>query len=174
MTIQSTDSKPVRILMVCMGNICRSPTAHGVLQQLVIERGLQDLVQVDSCGTSNYHIGDPPDKRSIKAAQARGYDLSDQRARQINSQDFDRFDYILAMDSDNLETLRRKSPPAHHGKLDMFLQFSQAGVAEVPDPYYEGPEGFERVLDLVEETALKLLNHIVKIHFPQHDPQSKS
>ncbi|MEX2132485.1 MAG: low molecular weight protein-tyrosine-phosphatase, partial [Pseudohongiellaceae bacterium] len=153
----------MRILMVCLGNICRSPTAQGVLQQLVSARGLGELVIVDSCGTSNYHLGDPPDSRSIRMARTRGYDLSNQRARQIDHRDFELFDYILAMDSDNLETLRRKSPPASHGKLDLFLRYSESGLTEVPDPYYEGPEGFEKVLDLVEEAAGKLLNHIVKV-----------
>ncbi|MFM1897377.1 MAG: hypothetical protein RLZZ385_2451 [Pseudomonadota bacterium] len=157
----------IRVLMVCLGNICRSPTAHGVFQQRVIHHGLQERIQVDSAGTANYHIGEAPDGRSVQAARMRGYDLQDLRARQVQQQDFHRFHYILAMDHGNLRELMLRCPPEHRGKLQLFLSYGRHSRDAVPDPYYSGPEGFELVLDLVEGAADGLLHHILQTHFPQ-------
>lgn len=149
------------ILFVCMGNICRSPTAHGVFRKMVSEQGLKHLVQVDSAGTENFHPRSPPDKRSQTHAAKRGYDLSDLRARQVVALDFERHDLILAMDHDNLERLRSNCPPEHHHKLRRFTEFCIERQAEfVPDPYYSDARGFENVLDLVEDACLGLLQHV--------------
>ena len=149
------------VLMVCMGNICRSPTAEGVLRHLVREAGLEDQIHIDSAGTLDYHVGSPPDQRSQKHARKRGYDLSSQRARQVGERDFERFDLILAMDWQNLEELRELCPPEHEHKLKRLMEFAPSGVSEVvADPYYGGHDGFERVLDHVEEACRGLLIHI--------------
>lgn len=148
-----------RILFVCMGNICRSPTAEGVTRALAAKRGVADWFEFDSAGTHGYHVGHPPDKRACQAAARRGYDLAALRARQVNEFDFVRFDRILAMDRDNLELLRQACPEEHRGKLGLFLEYAaHCAGAEVPDPYYGGPEGFERVLDMVEDAANGLLD----------------
>ena len=147
-------STPFRILMVCMGNICRSPTAHGVMQQLIARAGLQDLVSVDSCGTHGYHVGEPPDQRSQQHALRRGYDLSDQRARQLAAADFESSDLILAMDAQNMAILRERCPAAQQHKLHLLTDYCQRMRASaVPDPYYGGISGFEKVLDLVEDAC---------------------
>jgi protein-tyrosine phosphatase len=147
-----------RILFVCMGNICRSPTAEGVTRTLAERIGVAAGFEFDSAGTHGYHIGKAPDTRASQAAALRGYDLSSLTARQVVGADFVRFDRILAMDRDNLELLRQVCPPEHHGKLGLFLEFSSRHAEEeVPDPYYGGPEGFERVLDLIEDAAQGLL-----------------
>ena len=147
-----------RILFVCMGNICRSPTAEGVTRTLAERSGVAASFEFESAGTHGYHIGKAPDARASKAAALRGYDLSSLKARQVVRDDFVRFDRILAMDRDNLELLKQACPPQHHGKLGLFLEFaSRHEEDEVPDPYYGGPEGFERVLDLVEDAAQGLL-----------------
>lgn len=144
----------VCVLLVCMGNICRSPTAEGVLRALVERQGLSRWVEVDSAGTHGYHIGKAPDPRAHQAAARRGYDLSPLRARQVNDFDFVRFDHVLAMDRDNLALLKRACPVQHSHKLGLFLDYaSECDEDEVPDPYYGGPEGFEHVLDLVEAAA---------------------
>jgi protein-tyrosine phosphatase len=137
----------IRVLMVCLGNICRSPTAQGVLHAHLVQAGLADKVQVDSAGTGNWHVGNPPDARSQKHAARRGYDLSQLRARQVNEDDFHRFDLILAMDEDNLADLQRIAPQQHAAKVQLFAP------RPVPDPYVGGPEGFEEVLDLVEDAS---------------------
>lgn len=136
-----------RILFVCTGNICRSPTAEGVMRALLKDAGLHARVEVDSAGTHGYHIGHQPDPRTQKAASKRGYDLSALRARMVAREDFARFDHVLAMDEGHLRLLSRMCPPEHRGKLSLFLH------REVPDPYYGGPEDFELVLDLAEEGA---------------------
>lgn len=144
----------VRILFVCMGNICRSPTAEGVARAHFERAGLGKRVEIDSAGTHAYHCGDPPDPRTQKAAARRGYDLSRLRARRVKEADFLRFDLILAMDRDNLAALRKACPTELHGKLRLLLEYApEAGGGEVPDPYYGGPDGFERVLDLIEAAA---------------------
>lgn len=148
----------VTVLLVCMGNICRSPTAEGVLRALVEREGLAHAFEIDSAGTHGYHIGKPPDGRACKAASSRGYDLSTLRARQVNEIDFFHYDCILAMDSENLSLLRRACPSEHRHKLGLFLEYAvDHDEDEVPDPYYGGEEGFERVLDLVEDAARGLI-----------------
>lgn len=156
------NSKPtVRVLFVCMGNICRSPTAQGAFEHLVSEAGLDERIVVDSAGTHAYHVGEPPDRRSQQTALARGVDLSRQRARQVASPDFADFDYVLAMDRQNLSALLRMCPADHRHKVRLFLEFAaELGEEEVPDPYYGGPRGFEHVFDLVEAAAWGLLEDI--------------
>lgn len=149
------------LLFVCMGNICRSPTAHGVTRARIAAAGLAPQVRVDSAGTHNYHPGSAPDSRSQRHAKARGYDLADLRARQIRASDFRAADLILAMDWDNLALLQQLCPPEQAGKLRRLTEFCRRHRVEtVPDPYYGGAEGFERVLDLVEDAADGLLLHV--------------
>lgn len=156
-----TAARPVKVLFICMGNICRSPTAEGVFKRHVIEAGLADVILSDSAGTHDYHIGEPPDRRAQMAARRRGYDIASLRARRVSAEDFARFDLLLAMDEHNLETLKQHCPPEHRHKLQLFLEFAGRGaVREVPDPYYGGPQGFEQVLDLIEDAAQGLLRHI--------------
>lgn len=155
----------VKVLFVCMGNICRSPTAQGVFQRLVQESALAPLISVDSAGTHAYHVGNRPDPRAQAASLLRGIDLSGYRARKVTVEDFAVFDYVLAMDRDNLECLREMCPPCHTDKLRLFLEFApDLGETEVPDPYYGGPIGFERVLDLVEAAARDLLRNVREVH----------
>jgi protein-tyrosine phosphatase len=145
------------VLFVCMGNICRSPTAEGVFRHYVSEAGLEHYIGVDSAGTHDYHVGAPPDRRARAAAARRGFSLEDLRARVIGEEDFTRFDLILAMDTDNLALLKEQADVAHHEKIRLFLEYSSAKLTEVPDPYYGGQAGFERVLDLVEDASRGLL-----------------
>ena len=154
-------STQIRILFVCMGNICRSPTADGVFKHYVAEAGLAKRISSDSAGTLDYHVGEPPDARAQLAASRRGYDLSTLRGRQVSHLDFADFDYVLAMDETNLQALMRLCPPQHTHKLKLFMEFSPiAGSREVPDPYYSGPKRFEQVLDMVEQAAQGLLRHL--------------
>jgi protein-tyrosine phosphatase len=151
----------VRILFVCLGNICRSPTAEAVLRTLAAREAPELNLEVDSAGTSDYHLGQPPDPRTRKAAERRGYDLAALRARRVEPGDFEHFDLILAMDRENLSVLRLRAPAAAHERLRLFLEFAQQGGAEdVPDPYYGGPNGFEEVLDLVETATRGLIAHL--------------
>ncbi len=159
--------QPVRVLMVCMGNICRSPTAEGVLRHKLQAWGLDHQVEVDSAGTHANHVGHAPDARATKHALQRGYDLSRQRARKVSPQDFTRFDLLLAMDWDNLALLEAACPPepAMRRRLRRLTEFLPpdsplAGAQTVPDPYYGGPQGFEHVLDLVEAACEGLLPHL--------------
>ncbi len=148
----------MKLLFVCMGNICRSPTAEGVVRVHLERAGLLDRVEIDSAGTHGYHVGNPPDRRAQEAARARGYDLSGLRARKVAGADFVRFDRILAMDRDNLTLLREACPPEHRHKLQLFLDYADNfSEDEVPDPYYGGTAGFEHVLDLVEDAARGLV-----------------
>jgi len=141
-----------------MGNICRSPTAEGVFRRVVCDADLESEFIVDSAGTHAYHVGQPPDQRAQLAAHRRGIRLDNIAARRVTVEDFNRFDYILAMDEDNLLILRENAPEQHRNKIRLFLEFSaSAPILEVPDPYYGGSSGFERVLDLVEEASLGLL-----------------
>lgn len=152
-----------RVLMVCLGNICRSPTAQGVFEHRVRQRGLAHCIEVDSAGTSGWHINEPPDSRSIRAAQTRGYDLSAQRGRQVTERDFNEFHYMLAMDVQNLQALRALCPHNYGGYLGRLLDFSKnKRRLDVPDPYHGGSAGFELVLDLIEEASDGLLDHILK------------
>jgi protein-tyrosine phosphatase len=151
----------MRILFVCLGNICRSPTAEAVLRALAAREAPDLTLEIDSAGTAGYHIGEPPDARTRQAAARRGYDLNALRARMVEPQDFERFDLILAMDHDNLRVLQRRAPGASHERLRLFLEFApQTETQEVPDPYYGGPNGFEEVLDLVEAASRGLIAHL--------------
>ena len=143
----------MKVLFVCTGNICRSPTAEGVLRSLAEKENLK--IHVESRGTHNYHVGEPPDDRAQDHAKRRGYDLSAQRAKQLSKRDFEEFDLLLAMDRGHLRILQRLCPPQHAGKLRLFLQ-----EADVPDPYYGGAEGFEQVLDLMEAACRGLLHEM--------------
>jgi len=150
-----------KVIFVCMGNICRSPTAHGVFRDYVKEAGLSHMVEVDSAGTHAYHIGDEPDQRSQKHAHRRGYDLSNLRARQLNESDFEKFDLVLVMDWDNHAIAGQIAPRHHQHKLRRLTEFCKTMQASiVPDPYYKGDEGFEEVLDLVEDACDGLLEHV--------------
>jgi protein-tyrosine phosphatase len=151
----------VSVLFVCMGNICRSPTAHGVLRHKVKELGLEHLITVDSAGTHNYHPNSPPDARSQQHAAKRGYDLSDLRARQIKAADFATFDLILVMDRDNLELVQERCPANYLDNVKRLTEFCMKSESdEVPDPYYGGASGFDHVLDLVEDACDGLLRHL--------------
>ncbi len=151
----------IKVLFVCMGNICRSPTAQGVFETLVEEAELTDLIHIDSAGTHAYHVGKPPDARASEAALRRGIDLGRQRARRVETADFEFFDYVVAMDRSNLDDLHAICPDVHREKLCLLLDFARhLSQQEVPDPYYGGAQGFERVLDLVEEGARGLLEDI--------------
>jgi protein-tyrosine phosphatase len=152
--------RQLKILFICMGNICRSPTAEGVFRRVVEHAGLADRVVIDSAGTGEWHVGSPPDSRACKAAAKRGYDLTTLRARQVSRKDFSDFDYLLAMDEENVRTLERLSPREHAHKVRLLTDFSSTGACSVPDPYAGGPKGFETVLDLVEDAAQGLLRHI--------------
>ena len=152
----------MRILFVCLGNICRSPTAEGVFRRLMQARAPDLNVEVDSAGTHDYHVGDPPDQRMIAAALRRGIDLSSLRARTVRASDFEYYDLILAMDEENLAELQRRSTPAHRRRLRLVMDYAPAAVSRaVPDPYYGGAQGFEEVLDLLEEAAEGLLHELL-------------
>lgn len=155
----------MRLLFVCMGNICRSPTAEGVFRRVLAERAPELAVEIDSAGTHDYHVGNPPDRRSIEAARRRGIDLTGLRARQVSVADFERFDLILAMDEDNVEELQRLAPPQYHDRIRLLMDFAaNASLRQVPDPYYGGAQGFEQVLDLLEEAADGLLQELLRRH----------
>ena len=151
----------MKILFVCLGNICRSPSAEAVLRAIAAREAPELSIEVDSAGTAGYHIGDPPDSRSQAAAHRRGYDMSPLRARVVEPADFERFDLLLAMDENNYAVLRQRAPAAYRDRVRLFLDFApDCGMSEVPDPYYGGPSGFEHVLDLVEEASRGLLIHL--------------
>ena len=157
--------KSIKVLFVCLGNICRSPTAHGVFQHMIEQEGLSDLVEVDSAGTHAYHVKNPPDGRAQQAALRRKIDLSPLRARKATADDFVVFDYVLAMDEENIANLKQICPKGMEYKLGLFLDYApDIGVTEVPDPYYGGTAGFDRVLDLVEEASRGLISHLQKEH----------
>lgn len=153
--------QPIRILFVCMGNICRSPTAEGVFRAEVAKAGLGERILTDSAGTHGYHIGDPPDPRSIEAAARRGIDISDLRARLVRAEDFARFDHVLAMDAQNHAALATLCKSGREDCLRLFLDFApELKRREVPDPYYGGAAGFEDVLDLCQAASRGLLAHL--------------
>lgn len=153
----------VKVLFVCLGNICRSPTAEGVFRHMVSQEGLNDLISTDSAGTGSWHVGASPDQRAQQAALKRGVDLSDLRARQVRASDFRTFDYVLAMDRQNYVNLQAIALPEYEDRLSMFLSFAEnVSQEEVPDPYYGGPDGFDHVLDLIEAASKGLLADIRK------------
>lgn len=161
MTAAKDRQYEVGVLFVCMGNICRSPTAEGVFRKLVTDAALHDKVFADSAGTHAYHQGEPPDRRAAEAAMRRGYSLDGIRARRVTETDFENFHYVLAMDEDNYGKLREAAGDLHIEKVRLFLSFAtNQATREVPDPYYGGAGGFERVLDLVEEASQGLLDEI--------------
>ena len=156
-----SDTQRVRVLFVCMGNICRSPTAQGVFRKLLQQEGLDVLIETDSAGTHAYHSGEPPDPRAQETALRRGIDLSDLRARRVEPEDFADFEYVLAMDQDNYHSLARMCPRGAERKLMLLMDFApHMRTREVPDPYYGGETGFERVFDMVEAASEGLLAEI--------------
>ena len=159
----SNSAKNTRVLFVCMGNICRSPTAEAVFRQAVVNAKLEHAIECDSAGTHAYHVGEPPDQRAQQAALRRGYDMSDLRAREVDVKDFGRFDHVVAMDRQNLALLTELCPPEYAHKLTLYCDFhpDYAG-REVPDPYYGGPRGFDTVLDLTESVSASLLARLRK------------
>ena len=159
-------SKKIKVLFVCMGNICRSPTAEAVFRHYVENAGLSEHILIDSAGTHDYHIGDAPDSRAQCAAQQRGYDMSALRGRQVDTSDFRHFDYVLAMDRANLAILQRITPPDSATQARLFLEYARHHEErEVPDPYYGGTDGFERVLEMTEDAAQGLLEEIRQQYF---------
>ena len=156
-----TGGCPVRVLFVCLGNICRSPTAEAVFRARATSAGLHDRIAIASAGTGDWHVGMPPDRRAMAHASKRGYDMSRQRAQQVVAAHFERYDWILAMDRSNLRVLQQIKPPGFAGQLGLFLDFApHLGVRDVPDPYYGGAAGFEQVLDLIEQASDGLLRHV--------------
>lgn len=156
-----TAGHPASVLFVCLGNICRSPTAEGIFRERAARAGMADRIVVASAGTGDWHVGEPPDRRAIAQAAKRGYDLRKLRARQVCEDDFQRFGWILAMDRANLRELASMRPPDHDGHLGLFLDLAPGlGAREVPDPYYGGTDGFEHVLDLIEAASDSLLEKI--------------
>lgn len=160
-----SDMSVCRILFVCLGNICRSPTAEGVLRHLAAARGVAAHFEIDSAGTGDWHIGAPPDQRAQHAADRRGIDLSGLRARQTTAADSAAFDYLIAMDGDNYADLQHLAGAAHQHKVHLLLAFSaRADRDDVPDPYYGGEQGFDLMLDLIERACDDLLDHLIKTH----------
>lgn len=159
------NKEKIRVLFICMGNICRSPTAEAVFRDYVACAGLSDKIEIDSAGTHPHHVGEPPDLRTQRAAKQRGFDLSAVRGRQVSAADFARFDYVLAMDEANLALLNPLTPVNCSTRAELFLNYAHHHTErEVPDPYYGGAEGFERVLDMVEDAAAGLLQAIRQQH----------
>ncbi|OCK07186.1 protein-tyrosine phosphatase [Thalassospira sp. 11-3] len=162
----STESHIViKVLFVCTGNICRSPTADGIFKTMVSKAGMDDAIKVDSCGLSGYHAGEQADPRSREMAASRGYDLSLIRSRKITSSDYSEFDYILAMDDGHLADMQNQCPSQYRDKLELFLDYHPNRKGQsVPDPYYGGANGFKSVFDMIEETSGALLIHIREKH----------
>jgi len=154
----------VSVLFVCMGNICRSPTAHAVFRQQVFEAGLTDQFEIDSAGTHAYHIGNLPDARAMATAHQRGIAMDDLRAREVSAEDFGQFDYILAMDADNLRLLQASCPKDKAQRLSLMLDWATGWGEEVPDPYYGGDSGFEQVFDMLTDACRGLLHYITSQH----------
>jgi len=152
----------LKVLFVCLGNICRSPTAEGVVRAIAAREFSSLPIEVDSAGTAGFHVGEPPDRRTVAAARRRGYDLASLRARQVQAADYERFDFVLAMDRANLAELEDRRPRSATARLGLFLEYApEQGLVEVPDPYYGGVEEFERVLDLCEAGARGMLASLV-------------
>ncbi len=158
-----TRKPEISVLFVCMGNICRSPTSEGVFRHFVQEAGLVDRIRIDSAGTHAYHTNEPADRRASAAAERRGYSLANMRARRVSEEDFEQFDFIIAMDRLNHVTLVDQADAEYHDKIHLFLEFASGPEDDVPDPYYGGAKGFERVLDLVEDASRGLLETLQEI-----------
>jgi protein-tyrosine phosphatase len=153
--------RQVAVLFVCTGNICRSPTAEAIFRKFVADAGMSDAIVADSAGTHGYHVGEPPDPRAQEFAAARGYDLSALRARRVERADFQRFHWVVAMDREHLAALSRMADPAAARKLKLMMSYAkELRDRDVPDPYYGGPQDFERVLDMLEDAARGLLDSI--------------
>ena len=150
----------IRVLFVCMGNICRSPTAHALFREQVDRAGLATHIEIDSAGTHAYHVGNAPDARAIATARARGIKMADLRARQVHQDDYIQFDYIVAMDEENLSMLLASCPEAERPRLSLILDWTTGWGREVPDPYYGGDEGFERVFDMLTDACHELIRQI--------------
>jgi len=150
-----------KIIFVCLGNICRSPTAEGVFRKQASEKGLGSRFEIDSAGTGDWHLGHPPDKRAIAAASARGIDLTSLRARQITAHDLRYYDTVIAMDNQNVSRLESLAPTDHQHKIRLLLQYRNPGEQEVPDPWHGGDQEYERALDLIEEGCSELLDHLL-------------
>jgi protein-tyrosine phosphatase len=151
----------IKVIFICMGNICRSPSAQGVFEKVVVNSGLQDKFFIDSAGTHSYHVGGSPDSRSSQVALGRGVDIRKQKARKISKADCEKFDYIVVMDNDNHMHVKMMCPKQYHHKINKMMRFSPSSkYSEVPDPYYGGDQGFELVLDLLENASIGFLNHI--------------
>lgn len=160
-----TELKPPAVLFVCLGNICRSPTAHGVFRHMLSERGLTGRIHIDSAGTGDWHLGNPPDKRACAVAHSRGYAIDDLRARRVCPDDFYRFDYLLAMDRNNLRDLERMRPDDAHLRIELFLNYaSDSKLREVPDPYHKQDSGFQDVLSVIEDASRGLLQALLQKH----------
>lgn len=163
-----TSSTTTSVLFVCMGNICRSPTAHAVFERLVEQAELADRIRIDSAGTHAFHVGNPPDERAMRAAIARQYRMDHLTARQVTAEDIAEYDYVLAMDLANLEIMQSLADEALRDKPQLFMSYApDYGLDEVPDPYYGGGNGFEQVLDMVEAAAGNLLEDIRRRHLSQ-------
>ena len=153
----------MRVLFVCMGNICRSPSAEGVFRYVLAKRAPHLEIEIDSAGTHDYHVGEPPDARALAAARRRGIDISPLRARRVAAEDFERFDLILAMDEENLRELQLRSQRTHHERIRLIMEYAPSAARRaVPDPYYGGEQGFEEVLDLLEEAADGLIRTLLE------------
>ena len=151
----------LKVLFVCTGNICRSPTAEGVFRAMVERERLGHRITADSCGTHDYHVGDPPDPRAIRHALRRGYDIGGLRARMLDPDDFERFDLLLALDRGHERILKRQAPPVAKDKVRLFMSYvPELRLTDVPDPYYEEPEAFDHALDLIERACARLLEEI--------------
>lgn len=161
MTTSHSDSRPFSILFVCLGNICRSPLAEGVFRHRVIEAGLDGDLRVESAGTGGWHVGDPPDPRSVDVARRNGVSLDGQSAQRVRAEDFSEFDMIVAMDRSNFTDLRRIAPEGSRAELVLLRDFDpEPGDGEVPDPYYGGPDGFDRVFDMIDRSCAALVQHV--------------
>jgi len=155
------NQKTVKVLFVCMGNICRSPAAHGIFRHLAEQQPDGITIETDSAGTHAYHVGESPDKRAVKTAQNRGININDLRARRVEKKDFEIFDYVMAMDRDNLHNMEAICPAEYRHKIQLFLDYAtDFKEQEVPDPYYGGPQGFEKVMNMVEVASEGLLEEI--------------
>ncbi len=155
----------VHVVFVCLGNICRSPSAQGVLEKLIVEAGLENSITVDSCGTAAFNVGKNPDPRAVAACQRKGYDISQQIARQINDDDYSKADYVIAMDSINLMSVKAWAPKGYQGTLSLFMRFAGGGEhAQIPDPYYQEADKFDGVISVLEKACAGLLDNIQETH----------